>query len=111
MKSNGAEDFEGMILWWGSLNGATVVPGSYKVNLNVNGETQEQTVRVVGDPRLNISDEDYDLQYKFIDSVNEKVTEAHTCIKDIRALKKQMKGFSETHKIDTVNKRNNRKLI
>jgi photosystem II stability/assembly factor-like uncharacterized protein len=103
MKSNGAEDFEGMILWWGSLNGATVVPGSYKVNLNVNGETQEQTVTIKGDPRLNISDEDYNLQYKFIDSVNEKVTEAHTCIKDIRALKKQMKGFSETHKIDTVN--------
>ena len=105
MKADGAEDFEGMILWWGSLSGASAVPGKYMVSLNVNGEIHDQAFTVKGDPRLEISDADYKSQYDFIDSVNKKVTEAHTCIKDIRSLKKQMKGFKETHGIDTVNAR------
>ncbi len=103
MKAKGADDFEGMVLWWGSLSGASIVPGNYAVSLNINGKTQTQNFTIKGDPRLMISKDDYKSQFDFVESVNKKVSEAHNCIKDIRALKKQMKTFQEHHDIDTVN--------
>ncbi len=38
MTYEGAEELDGMILWWASLDGPRAVPGNYNVALNVNGE-------------------------------------------------------------------------
>ena len=48
MRTKGAEKLEGMILWWANLNGAKVVPGTYRGALNVNGEDVEQTFQRAG---------------------------------------------------------------
>ena len=42
MRYPDALDFEGMIMWAGTLTGPMVPPGEYKVKLTVGGETQEQ---------------------------------------------------------------------
>ena len=101
MKYASAKDFDGMILWWGSTRGATVVPGDYEVHIDVNGNHLESTFEVLGDPRLNVSSEDYATQMEFVESVNAKVSEAHEAIIEIRTLKKQMKDFQSTHQ-DTL---------
>ncbi len=97
MKSESAKDFDGMILWWGSTQGATVVPGRYEVHMDINGHHSKSSFEVLGDPRLNVSAADYRLQQQFIDAVNAKVSQAHEAIIEIRALKQQMKDFQASH--------------
>mgnify|MGYP000607382170 CR=1 FL=1 len=48
-----------MIFWWGSLNGAKAIPGSYKVVMAYNDKSQEQTFKIMSDPRLDYDYEDY----------------------------------------------------
>lgn len=90
-----AKKFDGMILWWGSLNGPTAKTGDYKVVLNVNGKTQEQPFKIVQSPVSEGSVSDIDKQFDFIKSVNDKVSEAHQAIIDIRSMKVQVKSYTD----------------
>ena len=100
MRTRGAEKLDGMILWWANLNGAKVVPGSYKVVLNVNGEDMEQTFNVLPDPRSEASLEDMEKQYQFVSEVNQTVDRAHQSIKKIRKINEQLDGFIKQYKDD-----------
>lgn len=102
MKYADAKGFDGMILWWGSTSGATVVPGEYQVHMRVNGFNESRTFKILGDPRLEISADSYMLQQEFIESVNTKVTEAHEAIIEMRDLKNQMKEFKSSHKDSVI---------
>jgi len=90
-----AKKFDGMILWWGSLNGPTAKTGDYKVVLNVNGKTQEQPFKIVQSPVSEGSESDINKQFDFIKSVNDKVSEAHQAIIDIRSMKVQVKSYTD----------------
>lgn len=90
-----AKKFDGMILWWGSLNGPTAKTGDYKVVLNINGKTQEQPFKIVQSPVSEGSLSDIDKQFDFIKSVNDKVSEAHQAIIDIRSMKVQVKSYTD----------------
>jgi photosystem II stability/assembly factor-like uncharacterized protein len=90
-----AKKFDGMILWWGSLNGPTAKTGDYKVVLNINGKTQEQPFKIVQSPVSEGSVSDIDKQFDFIKSVNDKVSEAHQAIIDIRSMKLQVKSYTD----------------
>ena len=90
-----AKKFDGMILWWGSLNGPTAKTGDYKVVLNINGKTQEQPFKIVQSPVSEGSASDIDKQFDFIKSVNDKVSEAHQAIIDIRSMKVQVKSYTD----------------
>ncbi len=98
MKLDDAEKFEGMVFWWGSTSGPKAPPGDYKVSLEVNGQSQTQDFKILGDPRLKISKEDQKAQFDFINEVNGTVSEAHLAIKEMRSIKKQLKGLKETQK-------------
>ncbi len=93
-----AEKFDGMIFWWGNLSGPKAVPGNYQIHLEVNGESQTQSFEVLRNPNSESTEADIKAQFDFIQSINAKVTEAHTCIKDLRVLKKQMNGFKSSTK-------------
>ena len=90
-----AKKFDGMILWSGSLNGPTAKTGEYKVVLNVNGKTYEQKFRIIKSPVSEGSETDIERQFEFIKSVNDKVNEAHQAIIDIRAMKSQVKDYTD----------------
>ena len=55
------------------------------------------------DPRLDITKEDLQEQEDFINSVNDKVTEAHEAIIAMRKLKKQMSSMTKVHDIEVIN--------
>jgi len=95
MKYPDAESFEGMIMWAGSLSGPTAPPGSYEVEMIHNGSHHRETFGIKGNPTLELTEQDYQGQFEFVQSVNAKVTEAHKTIKEIRAIKKQMSPFKE----------------
>ncbi len=98
MRTQGAEKLQGMILWWANLDGAKVVPGTYKVVLHVNGEDMEQTFKVLADPRSEASPEEMERQYAFVSEVNQTVDRAHQSIKKIRKINDQLDAFIKQYK-------------
>ena len=90
-----AKKFDGMILWWGSLNGAIAKTGEYKVALNTNGKAQSQSFKIIPNPVSEGNAADIAKQFEFIKSVNDKVSEAHQAITDIRSMKAQVKSYTD----------------
>jgi len=88
-----AKKFEGMILWWGSMAGAKAVPGKYSVKLRHNDQVKETEFNISPDPRLDLKAADYQSQFEFTQEVNNKVTEAHETIIEIRSVKKQLAEY------------------
>jgi len=88
-----AKKFEGMILWWGSLNGPKARPGKYKVVLEVNGKEMTAAFNVLQRPNSEGTIADINAQFDFVKSINDKLDEAHQCIIDIRSLRKQINAY------------------
>ena len=98
-----ALDFEGMVLWWAGMAGPKAAPGNYKVELVINNDTLAQSFEILKDPRVSASEDDLNEQLSFMLEINEKVTEAHQAIIDIRSIRKQLKHFT-THWKDQEDK-------
>ncbi|MGB5320008.1 WD40/YVTN/BNR-like repeat-containing protein [Eudoraea sp.] len=96
-RGKGAEELEGMILWSANLNGAKAVPGSYQVTLNVNGEQMTQAFTILPDPRAEVSVEEMQEQYDFIEEINSTVDKAHQSIKRIRKINSQLDAFTKQY--------------
>jgi hypothetical protein len=73
MRYPGADNFEGMILWWSSLSGPKALPGEYTVRMSRNGSSQEQSFSIVKDPRSGATLEDLQLQFTFLNDVVAKL--------------------------------------
>ena len=93
-----AKKFDGMIMWSGSLNGQKAIPGEYRVDLMHGDVTQTQTFNILPDPRLDLTQSDYERSFTFIKEVNDKVTEAHEAIIEIRKLKDKLAKLKEEYK-------------
>ena len=100
----GAERVDGMILWWGSLDGPKAVPGAYSVELSVNGKTQSQSFNILKDPRSSASLADLQLKFDFILSVRDKLTETHKALKNIKVIKDQVELLKKSISDKTAQK-------
>jgi len=85
-----AKGFPGLIMWGGSLRGPVAVPGNYKVRLTVDSTSVEKPFNILPNPNFSATENDYQLQFNFLQEVRNKLTEAHQCILDIRELRKQL---------------------
>jgi hypothetical protein len=94
LRGENAEGFEGMILWAASLRGPKVVPGTYKVRMTVDGQSQEQTFKVLADPRYESTQEDLESQYNYLLAVRDKLTETHQAIKLIRVYRTELDSLT-----------------
>ena len=99
-RGKSAENFEGMILWWASLNAPKAVPGNYKVVLSVEDENYTQSFDIVSNPNSETDVIGMQKQFDFITDINETVDSAHKSIKKIRAINKQLTKFQEQYKDD-----------
>lgn len=89
-----AEKFEGIVLWWSSLAGPKVSPGTFFSHLIKDDDTLTAQFEILKDPRSGMSEEDYRTLFNFEKEVWQKVTEAHKAIKEIRDVRKQLNHFS-----------------
>jgi photosystem II stability/assembly factor-like uncharacterized protein len=103
-RGKGAEELEGMILWWASLDGAKAVPGNYQVHLKVNGDTKTETFKIIPDPRAEASVEEMQKQYDFITDINTTIDNAHQSIKKIRKINTQLDAFTKQYKDNETTK-------
>jgi photosystem II stability/assembly factor-like uncharacterized protein len=90
---DGAEKLPGMILWWADLSGAKAVPGTYKVELIVNGEKQSQPISIISTPTSEASEDDMQAQFDFVSEINATVDKAHKSIKNIRSFNTKLSAF------------------
>jgi len=54
--------------------GPQVVPGDYQLALTVNGQTYRQTLHIVKDPRVNVSQYDYSAQFNLLRRVTRQMS-------------------------------------
>ncbi|WP_373523562.1 WD40/YVTN/BNR-like repeat-containing protein [Aquiflexum sp.] len=85
-----AKGFEGMIMWSGPLRGPKVLPGDYMVRLIVDGQSQDQSFKVLPDLRYPSTQEDLNAQYDFLLKVRDKLTETHETIILIRKYRAEL---------------------
>ena len=90
MRYTGADGFDGMILWWASLNGPKAVPGEYSVRLTTGSTSNTQDFNILKDPRSSSSIAHLQEQFDFLNEVIVKLSETNNAIKSIRAAREQI---------------------
>ena len=73
-----------------ALLGPAVVPGTYQVQLRVGEETFAQSLEVLPDPRLDVTQEQLEAQHALLLSIRDKLSETHEGINRIRSLRQQV---------------------
>ncbi|HSR68978.1 MAG TPA: glycosyl hydrolase [Acidobacteriota bacterium] len=89
-----AEDFQGLIMWAGSVRGPQAPPGQYQVRLTVDGQSQTRDFEILPDPRSSATPQDFQEQFDFLIEVRDKVSETHQAIKRIRQIRGQINGVT-----------------
>ncbi len=84
MRHPGYKTFPGMVFYGSPNQGPKAVPGTYKVKLTVNGQSQEQEFEILKDPRINTTQEEFQAQFDFLVKVRDKVSEANQSVIDIQ---------------------------
>lgn len=97
-RGDGAEELDGMILWWATLRGPQAVPGTYKVVLEAGDEVLSQNFNILPDKNAETDIKGMQRQYDFITDVNETIDRAHKSIKKIRNINKQLEAFQKQYK-------------
>src|SRR5262249_51247341 len=85
-----ATRFPGLIMWAGSTTGPRVTPGTYQINLSVDGKTMNQNFEVKKDPRLETTSADFAKQLDLLLKIRDKFSESSDAIIKIRDVRKQI---------------------
>jgi len=85
-----ADDFDGLLMWWGTLNGPVSPPGTYTAQLVVDGDTATTSFEILPDPRTDASTKDLQTRFDFLQSVRDKVDETHDAIRHMRDTRSQI---------------------
>ncbi len=85
--------FDGMILWWAGVGGPMALPGNYEIVMSYGDQVRKKPFVVKADPRVSASAADLKAQFDFMKEVQDKVSEAHQVIIEIRQLREQIERF------------------
>lgn len=92
LRTPGAEDFPGIVLWAARLNGPRVLPGAYRVRISVNGEPPDSAAfSVVPDPRVaGAPPAALQAQHELAVRVVQRTTDANHAVRVIRGIRAQL---------------------
>jgi hypothetical protein len=88
-----SETIEGMILWNGVPSGIVAPPGNYFARVKVGKDSAEVPFTVTADPNYKVTQAEYEQQFAFLKTVQDKFNETQKAIKDIRSLRTQINDF------------------
>lgn len=95
-----ADEFEGLLMWWGTLSGPVSPPGNYTADLILDGDTLTTSFDILPDPRAEGDVQDRQAQFEFLLEIRNKVDETHDCIRQMRGVREQMTTLQS--RLDTV---------
>jgi hypothetical protein len=91
MRYPGPRDFPGLIMWAANTQGPLAPPGNYSVRFTALGETYTEPFTIVADPRLtNITQADFEAQFKLSSQVAARVDDAHRAVLQVRDVRGQV---------------------
>ncbi|MFL5385805.1 MAG: VPS10 domain-containing protein [Longimicrobiaceae bacterium] len=91
LRTPGAEDFPGIVLWAARLTGPRILPGSYRVRLTVDGQPAgTEGFRVVTDPRFRPAPAALDSQFALATRIRQRTTDANRAVLLVRGIRKQI---------------------
>ena len=73
----------------GQATGPLAPPGSYRVDLTVDGRTYSQPFKLVKDPRLTYTDAELEEQFQFMKRVSDRLEQTMATVRKIRELRKR----------------------
>ncbi len=107
------KQFDGLVLWNSDPTGPKAVPGQYQAVLRFAGVEQKQRFELKADPRVSLSQADFQAQFELALSVSEKLSDLHEAIDQLTrlgaALSAQKERFAKDAsmkaKLDALDKR------
>jgi len=85
--------------------GPTVVPGRYRVEMSLGSQTMAAEFRVVKDPRLSTTLEDYRQQFELVRELTASLGKVNAAVNRIRRLKRRLSVLARSRDILPVNTR------
>ena len=105
----GATEFDGMIIWSARPQlGPIAPPGKYIIELTINNEKYETSIDLIKDPRIDVSDDDINVQFNFAMEIRNQTDLANRSVIEIRNMKVHLdsiiskKSSSNSAKIKTL---------
>jgi hypothetical protein len=89
------------VVWFGSMRGPRVPPGTYTATLTVDGTTYTRHFEVAKDPRSSVTQADLDAQFALLKQVHALLDSVNVTVLDLRALRKQVKSYQPRLKKDS----------
>ncbi len=90
-----ADEFEGLLLWWGTLSGPKAPPGTYTFKVVTEKDSAEVNFEILLDPRIEGTAEDRRAQFEFLLQIRNKLDETHDAIRNMHDLKHQISALNE----------------
>ena len=90
-----ADEFEGLLLWWGTLSGPKAPPGTYTFKVVTEKDSAEVNFEILLDPRIEGTAEDRRAQFEFLLQIRNKLDETHDAIRNMHDLKHQILALNE----------------
>ena len=72
------------------LQGPVAAPGTYQVQLIVDGQSYTQTTEIRADPRIPASQEDLQAQFDLLIAIRNKLSETHGTVNELRYVRRQI---------------------
>ncbi len=88
-------EFDNMIMWWAGTGGPMALPGEYQVAFSYGEREQVRDFTIKPDPRVQATEEDRQAQFTFMKEVQDKTSEAHQVIIDLRKVRQQIQDLQE----------------
>ena len=82
-------DFPQGTIIWGFLGGPRAAPGTYKATLKVGSQQQDQTFRILKDPRNTATEQDLQQQFAFQLELRDRLNDIYRGVRTIRDARSQ----------------------
>ena len=89
-----ADEFDGLLMWWGTLSGPKAPPGEYTARLINGTDSAEVNFTILTDPRAEGPLEDRKLQFEFLLEIRNKLDETHDAIRQMRNVRGAINDLS-----------------
>ncbi len=89
-----ADKFDGLLMWWGTLNGPSAPPGQYIAELKIEDKIVKTQFEILLDPRSEGTAEDRQVQFEFLLGIRNKLDETHDAIRNMRDIKSQISSLN-----------------
>ena len=75
---------------YGSYNGSTAIPGTYRARLTVGEEVHVVSIELMADPNIKATAEAYEEQAALLSAIDQQIATIHHTVTDMRSIQSQL---------------------